>query len=258
MARCLGGAFGTIRGSVGNVTFSYVRGKQIVYLKRDYTLFPKEQSVGFKNMSTLLALTMRIYHLLQPEFRKYWKKHNYQMLEHNSFIRQNIGFLYDSIPNKKLPISEDNWVDLSAMNPIYEGKIYEPHNVPKNLKYEGNQLSLKWDSRVYKNGTPEDVAHILVFYCKPSDKDMKVFDNLFYSNEVDKYGGENAFFTKKRNSILSDGDYELKIFYGRSMRGRGETSIFIDEGLEPRFLSVFLFFSNEMTYSFRGDGGQIV
>ncbi|MDD5530228.1 MAG: hypothetical protein PHX21_09395 [bacterium] len=257
MAICLGSSFGTIKGSVGNITFSYIRGKQIVYLKRDYTLFPKEQSIGFKNMSALLALTMRIYHLLRPGFRKYWKNRNYRMLEHNSFIRQNIGFLYDSIPNKNLPLSESNWVNLSAMNPIYEGKLFEPKNTPQNLIYEGNRLSLKWDSRIHKNGTSEDIAHILVFYCKPSDRDMKVFDTFFYSNEVHKYS-ENAFFTKQQNSILSDGDYELKVFYGRSLRHRGETSIFIDESLNPKFLSVFLFFSNDTTYSLSCDSSALI
>lgn len=255
MAICLGGSFGTIKGSVGNVTFSYIRGKQIVYLKRDYTLFPKEQSIGFKNMSSLLALTMRIYHLLRPEFRKYWKNRNYRMLEHNSFIRQNISAMYDSIPDKNLPLSESNWVNLSAMRPIYEGKIHEPQNTPQNLTYEGNRLSLKWYTRTFKEGAPEDTAHILVVYCKPSDRDMKVFDTFFYSNEV---GGDNAFFTKQQNSILSDGDYDLKVFYGRSLRQRGETSIFIDESLDPKFLSVFLFFSNDTDYSLSSDSNQLV
>jgi hypothetical protein len=44
-------------------------------------------------------------------------------------------------------------------------------------------------------------------------------------------------------------NYEIKIFYGKSLRNRGETSMLIHENLNPKFLSVFLFFSNNTTYS---------
>ncbi|MFA5032549.1 MAG: hypothetical protein WC614_05970 [bacterium] len=253
MARCFGGPYGTIRGSIGNLTFSYRKGSQFVYLKQDYTPSPARQPVGFKNAGKMLSLTMRVYHLLRPELYKYWQTYKRNMMEHSSFIRQNLGAIFQTIPDRKQPITKDNWVDLSKMELVYNGRIYEPKMKIENLTYDSNRLHLKWHTGVWRDGKPDDTAHIIVLYCIPSNEDIKVPDCLYTS-----YPDAPPQIL---NSILSDGtsrgisrrsstaNYELKIFYNKSVREQGEATILIDENLNPKFLSTFLFFSNNITCS---------
>ncbi|MDD2889814.1 MAG: hypothetical protein PHE49_04135 [bacterium] len=241
MGKCSGSAFGRISGPVGKLLFYYRNGQQIVCLKQDFVRPPEKQSIGFKNSHNILALLIRIYRLLSPEFHKYWDSYNKTVPRHTYFAGQSMSALYQSIPNKKQLISETNWFDMSQMQFVYKERLCEPKMKIENPTYNSNKLRLKWDTGVWRDGKPDDIAHIIAIYCVPSNKDIKGYD-YFYSAQPDTP-------PTILNSILSDGGYELKVFYNKSIREQGETTMLIDENLNPKFLTVFLFFSNTTTYS---------
>ncbi|MDD2890330.1 MAG: hypothetical protein PHE49_06795 [bacterium] len=238
MGTCFGHPFGVIKGKVGKLVFSYRRGVQIVSLRRENNI---PQNITSKNNSNIMILLARMYYLLNPEFHKYWNSLKKNLPGHICFISQNLGFLCPSIPNRKQPLGENNWIDISQLQLVYNGKLYEPKMKIENPTYNSNELNLKWNTRTFRDGKSDDVAHIVAVYCSPLNKGGTVYNHL--------YDCQPDTPPVILNSLLSNGSYELKVFYGKSVRENGEATIQINENLNPKFLTVFLFFSNATTYS---------
>ena len=251
MPTARGGSFGVISGTIGNITFANLKGKQVLYLKRDPDEINKRPNPHFRNTNTLMGLLMRTYHLLRPIFRKYWGKGYKHKLEHNYFIYQSMPYLYESIPDKKQLISKSNPINLSLMHPIYGGKMYEPKLKIEDLTYENGKLHLKWYTRTHRGGTPKDTAHILALYFAPRNKGEYTLDYLFETGQTKSltYDGQFKILNSVMANNLCSEKYELKVFYGKSVREQGEATIYIDENLDKNFLATFLFFSNEGSYS---------
>ncbi|MFA5031430.1 MAG: hypothetical protein WC614_00275 [bacterium] len=252
MAICYGSPYGTIIGPIGNLTFFVSRGKQFVRLRQNYSQLLEEKPIGFQNTSKILALVMKIYGLLKPEFYKYWKTYNKNSVETSQFLYQNMGYLFQSLPDKKQPLSKDNWINLSEMRLVYGGRLSEPKMQIENLTYDSNRLHLEWHTGVWKNGAPDDIAHIIAIYCVPVDKDA-LTSNCLYTCQPDVppeiFTNAYTIFRSQIPTRNTKVNYEIKIFYGKSVRNKGEASMLINEGLNPKFLSTFLFFSNGSSYS---------
>ncbi|MFA5033122.1 MAG: hypothetical protein WC614_08890 [bacterium] len=251
MPTATGGSFGTISGTIGNITFVNRKGKQVLYQRRDPDEIRSHPNTPFKNTNTIMGLLMRMYHLLGPTFRKYWGKGYKRDSEHNYFIHQSMGYLYSSIPDKKQLISNSNRIDLSKMFPVYGGKMYEPRLKIEDLSYESGRLHLKWYTGTFREGKPDDTANILALYFAPRAKGTHTLDYLFETGQTKNLTDDGQF--KAINSIMVNNmcsdKYELKMFYGKAVRKQGEATIFIDENLDKRFLATFLFFSNGNLYS---------
>ncbi|MDD5530565.1 MAG: hypothetical protein PHX21_11145 [bacterium] len=244
MAQYLGSPLGIIKGSIGNLTFCYRRGKTIVFLKPPGN---KNTDAQHKNVAIAFYIIARIYNLLKPTFSKYWlTTRNKSLNKISIFMKGNLPTLYKSLPTKTAVCSRENWFNFSLLQLTSVPRLYEPQNKPYLISFANNELKIKWDTQVWRSGAPDDTAHILILYCKPvSTKQLaNITDSLFIANDKQQ-------FETKQVSVRNPEKFplELTAFYFKTKRKIGEFTIPLDKTIDHNFLSALLFFSNASKYS---------
>lgn len=231
MGRFFPSGLGIVRGKVGNLIFQFRKGKGIVYMnpvKTKYTNTPKA-----KNSKYTFSLSSRLFFALRDEIYNYLNiKRRFSPEKYNLFIELNKPALRNSIPDKSKVCGPDNWVDISKIYLTFGGRLCEIPAQIKELKYDNDKLMVKWDTIAYNGvGKPDDVARIIILYCNPEKEQPPTG---IWEHRIENYSYCKA---------------EIKVFSGVSTRGQGETIIELEPGLDPKYLTAFLFFTNSLSHS---------
>lgn len=210
--------FGIISGSIGTLTFLNRKGQQIVYLKPPAEKMTRKTPKA-KNVRLMMSILAEMYYKkLSPllEIKNYWNVKGKTVIGFNMFMKSNLPYLYHSIQRGKRKCSKENWIDLSKTQLTDGGKLHEPCRI-KKLSYEKQKITVNWETTIWNgNGKPEDTAHIIIIYCKPTN-------------------------TKKK--------FLLKTFYGTTTRGQGEITMEIKGKLIQKYITALIFFTNDSSYS---------
>ncbi|MDD2890961.1 MAG: hypothetical protein PHE49_10050 [bacterium] len=213
--------FGTIKGSVGPLTFACIKGHKIVYMKTD-----KSKLAHFTgkvvNINTINLFISSLHHQLFKKFLlKYWDIKKLSQSGHNLFavlLKENFALLYDTLPDKNIQIGAKNWVNMEALRLTYKHTLIEPIHIT-GITYSNGELHVKWDTSCFIGGKPDDTANIVVIHSQPKS-----------SSDIHKR-------------------FSLKVYYKTALRKDAGAIIETDASLEPDYFTAFLFFSNGNTYS---------
>lgn len=226
MAKVRKKILGTISGSIGPLTFADRKSGQVVYMKPDASKL-RRNSVRVINTNTINFFISCLYNeLFNKSLRGYWDIKKAERKGGNllsMLMKVNCGCLYRNIPNQNAPLGAQNWMDMHEMRITYGYRLVEPILIT-DIKYKGNQLEaskleVSWDNTIFMRGKAEDTAHIVAIYCKPKDS-------------VDIH---------KR--------FDMKVYCTTGKREESRAVIETDFYEEPKHFTVFLFFSNDVTYS---------
>lgn len=215
--------FGKVSGTIGELTFCYRRGQQIVYLKT-----PREKLIRYKiknlNSNIIFSIMTQIYNRLKTliPLVNYWNIKDKNLTEYNLFFKNNTPSLYNSIPDKNKIISPENWISTATLWLTDGGKQMFEKTIIEKFTCEQNLIQLQWDSRIWKDGNPDDTAHIFIIHCPPP---------------------ENMDPNQRKCEL------NLKILYSTAQRQHGNITIETLEPLDPTYLSALLFFTNNSAYS---------
>lgn len=227
MAKCKRCPVGKISGSIGALTFRYSRGQQTVYLKP-----PKQKltrsNTRLRNSGILLGMLTHLFKSVDSDINQYWKtRKKAYITPANLFVKTNLPNLYDSIPDNNTLMSGDNFFALDKLALTHNGKITEPFDITA-ISYKNNRISVNWTPETYNGiGKPDDIANLWAIYCEPAKKFSLIVSPKYSDNE----------------------NFILKTFNTKSSRQHGCAEIKLDEPLNPDFLAVSLFFSDETSYS---------
>jgi hypothetical protein len=271
MAQYYGSPYGTIRGSIGPLVFSCNKGRHIISLKLPLeinALNTIRKSTKMQNSKTLMALLMKLYHLIvKPQLSAYWKD---RLLPLNALIvKENMSILHHSIPDRTKLCDENNLFDISQLQLTFKPTIYEPPARITSLRYTDNQLQIKWDTKTYKDGTPDDIAHIVIIYCQPFsrtyapklDMNNPIPLNIPENRTAPSVVAELALPICPAPSVVAELALpicpenrtilvtKLKVFSNSAIRAQGEATVITESNLNPKFLNVFIFFSNKTSHS---------
>lgn len=200
------------------LTFCYRKGRQFVYLKTPPEKLVRKH-IRAKNVQSLFSMLSQLYYKkLRPQIqiRKYWNPQGKPLTDFNLFLKYNLPYIYSSIQQKRRKCSTENWINMAELKLTCSGKLHEPCRI-KKLSYEKQKITLEWETNIWNgNGKPDDTAHIVIIYCKPTN-------------------------TKKK--------FILKTYYGTTTRQQGKITIEIKEKLIQKYITALLFFTNNDSYS---------
>lgn len=221
MGKCEGCVFGTIRKSVGPLTFAHRNGEQIVYLKPEREHMVRK-SLKITNTNTVNLLISQLYNeLFKKHLSRYWDTRKAPKRSYNLFslvIKGTFSSLYDSIPDKGKPLGPENWVDMKRLKLTYKDNLIEYINVTGS-KFSGEKgggaFEIMWDTMISRDGREDDTAHVVVIYCEPKE-----------SEDIQER-------------------FDLKTYYKTGVRKDGVLIVETDFYEDTEHLTAYLFFSRE-------------
>lgn len=207
MAYYIGSPLGQIRGRLGGLIFKKWRNKNIIT-----TLGTIKNTNSIKQRNTRIIFSF-LNSIATRKFKKlmliHWRflcKSRGGYTGRTLFVHKNGGPLYHSIPNKNKLISKNNRPEISRIL-LSDGNLEMVFRI-ENATYnkENGELWIEWDTRTFKDGSPEDIACIAAIY-------FKTYNDWDAWWEITNY-----------------------------KRKEGKAKIITRENLEIKFITAFIFF----------------
>ncbi|MDI6840787.1 MAG: hypothetical protein QMD71_08080 [bacterium] len=224
MARYYRSPLGIIRGKLGPFLFTSHKGKAVVKM-----LPPKEKlrrdDIPHINERFIFSSLGYLFKVLNPIIYPYWKDyatHKRPFSEYGLFMKYNLPPLYTSIPDKQKLLSPDNYPNISHISLTYGGYLQDRSQIT-SISYEAGVININWSPIICGNGRPDDVAHIIVLYWE--------------SERISK-----KFAVEKQWK-------KIRFWYLKAKRCDGCISMEVERGLSPNYITAFIFFTNDRSYS---------
>lgn len=246
MAKVIGtSSFGKISGKLNNFVFVIRNGKQFVRKipkKRNTPYSPKEI-----NVHLILSFLNSLYsNKLKPIVHKYWQDacslKKLKMTPANFFTKENFYPLIHSMPDRNKVFSKNNMPDLSEILVTpWQAKLIEPTFLKKTLCRDAS-VTIEWDTNIYRQGSPDDIANVIVIYLPP----IKLFRTFKLPHNFPWTPHLIKITTPKYSAVLKE---QIKIWVAQGKREDGKLICKIPPKINPKYLTAFLFFSNKNSCS---------
>ena len=233
MGKIKSSVLGEITGKVGPFVFQRHKGKRIIKI---YSKPQKPPTLRQKNVKLAFGFVSHLSNVLQKSvISPIWEPlaKRKRLTGAVYFCKENVGILYDSMPQPDKLYHKNNLPDISRL--FLSLGVADPVQRIERLEYDRQTGEVKvfWDGRHFSTGRADDKVYLVVIHWEIS------YQGLKYYGKKCKNGTGKFPAPKPWSKLKVWGDALNPI----AIRSDGAASLEIDKGIKKGQLVAWLFFS---------------